>query len=209
MTSRPAIDPAISILPVKNQLIAKVSSVPMVRQLIALRTDLVCVSAPRNKTTRYASHGSTMAELTMRQCPARRRMVRAGCQNRKNRPWISVYFARRNQENSLIKLDNRDRRGSPADPGQFRWSPSSAYRVLPLSGRNHGVSLRYWFDFKRYRGSSRPASDRQYHFRPRIPAGIRSRQPNLKTGSIKKGTDVHPMRNSPGWVRFRSARSFP
>jgi hypothetical protein len=53
--SSPAIDPAISILPVKNQLIANVSSVPNVRQLRALRTDLVCVSAPRNKTTRRPS----------------------------------------------------------------------------------------------------------------------------------------------------------
>jgi hypothetical protein len=55
MTSRPAIDPAISTLPVMNQLIANVSSVPNVRQLTALRTDLVCVSAPRNKTTRHNS----------------------------------------------------------------------------------------------------------------------------------------------------------
>jgi hypothetical protein len=53
--SRPAIEPAISTLPVKNQLIAKVSSVPNVRQLMALRIDLVCVSAPRNKITRRAS----------------------------------------------------------------------------------------------------------------------------------------------------------
>jgi hypothetical protein len=55
MTSKPAIDPAISTLPVMNQLIANVSSVPNVRQLTALRTDLVCVSAPRNKTTRHNS----------------------------------------------------------------------------------------------------------------------------------------------------------
>src|ERR1700729_3342064 len=48
MISIPAIEPAISTLPVKNQLIAKVSRVPRVRQLIALRTDLECVSAPRN-----------------------------------------------------------------------------------------------------------------------------------------------------------------
>jgi hypothetical protein len=48
MISMPAIEPAISTLPVKNQLIAKVSRVPRVRQLIALRTDLECVSAPRN-----------------------------------------------------------------------------------------------------------------------------------------------------------------
>jgi hypothetical protein len=51
MISMPAIEPAISTLPVKNQLIAKVSRVPRVRQLIALRTDLECVSAPRNKAT--------------------------------------------------------------------------------------------------------------------------------------------------------------
>jgi hypothetical protein len=54
-TSIPAIDPAISTLPVMNQLIAKVSNVPNVRQLTALRTDLVCVSAPRNKITRCNS----------------------------------------------------------------------------------------------------------------------------------------------------------
>src|SRR5450631_527051 len=54
MSSRAAIEPAIAILPVRNQLIANVSSVPRVRQLTALRTDLVCVSAPRNETTRYA-----------------------------------------------------------------------------------------------------------------------------------------------------------
>jgi hypothetical protein len=51
MISRPAIEPAISTRPVKNQLIANVSRVPSVRQLIALRTDLECVSAPRNKIT--------------------------------------------------------------------------------------------------------------------------------------------------------------
>jgi hypothetical protein len=38
-----------------NQLIANVSSVPSVRQLMALRTDLIWVSAPRNKVTRQAS----------------------------------------------------------------------------------------------------------------------------------------------------------
>ncbi len=51
----PAIDPAISTLPVMNQLIANVSNVPNVRQLMALTTDLVCVSAPRNKITGCAS----------------------------------------------------------------------------------------------------------------------------------------------------------
>src|SRR5271154_2889418 len=34
-----------------NQLMPKVSSVPSARQLMALRTDLACVSAPRNRTT--------------------------------------------------------------------------------------------------------------------------------------------------------------
>jgi hypothetical protein len=53
--STAAIDPAIATLPVKNQLIAKVSNVPRVRQLTAFRTDLACVSAPRNETTRCAS----------------------------------------------------------------------------------------------------------------------------------------------------------
>jgi hypothetical protein len=49
--SSPAIDPATSTLPVMNQLIAKVSSVPNVRQLTALSTDLACVSAPLNRAT--------------------------------------------------------------------------------------------------------------------------------------------------------------
>jgi hypothetical protein len=53
--STPAIEPAISTLPVKNQLIANVSRVPSVRQLMAFRMDRVCVSAPRNKITRRAS----------------------------------------------------------------------------------------------------------------------------------------------------------
>src|SRR4051812_43733779 len=57
MTSRPAIEPAISTLPVMNQLMAKVSSVPSVRQLTALRTDLACVSAPRNSTRQCLPNG--------------------------------------------------------------------------------------------------------------------------------------------------------
>jgi hypothetical protein len=55
--SSAAIEPAISTLPVKNQLIAKVSSVPNVRQLTALRNDLTCVSAPWNEITGCASLG--------------------------------------------------------------------------------------------------------------------------------------------------------
>jgi hypothetical protein len=50
-----AIEPAMAILPVMSQLIANVSSVPRVRQLMAFRTDLACVSAPRNECTRPAS----------------------------------------------------------------------------------------------------------------------------------------------------------
>jgi hypothetical protein len=38
-----------------NQLMANVSSVPSVRQLIALRIERVCVSAPGNVLTRAAS----------------------------------------------------------------------------------------------------------------------------------------------------------
>src|ERR1700712_4563632 len=57
MTSRPAIEPAISTLPVMNQLMANVSSVPSVRQLTALRTDLACVSAPRNSTRQCLLYG--------------------------------------------------------------------------------------------------------------------------------------------------------
>src|SRR5229473_2963106 len=55
MNSKPAIKPASSSLSVRNQLITKVSSVPNVRQLTALRTDLVCVSAPWNRITRCVS----------------------------------------------------------------------------------------------------------------------------------------------------------
>ena len=44
-------EPASPTLPDKNQLIAKVSRVPKVRQLIALRTDREWVSPPMNKIT--------------------------------------------------------------------------------------------------------------------------------------------------------------
>jgi hypothetical protein len=49
MNSRLAIEPANPSLPERNQLIANVSSVPSIRQLIALRIDRACVSCPRNK----------------------------------------------------------------------------------------------------------------------------------------------------------------
>src|ERR1700730_13721551 len=56
--ARAATEPASPTLPVKNQLIAKVSRVPKVRQLIALRTDRECVSPPRNKITLGLSNRS-------------------------------------------------------------------------------------------------------------------------------------------------------
>jgi hypothetical protein len=45
--SRPAIEPAIATFPVMNQLMAKVSSVPRMRQLIAFKTEREWVSPPR------------------------------------------------------------------------------------------------------------------------------------------------------------------
>ena len=48
-------EPASPTLPDKNQLTAKVSRVPKVRQLIALRTDRECVS-PMNKITLVLSN---------------------------------------------------------------------------------------------------------------------------------------------------------
>jgi hypothetical protein len=48
-----------------NQLIKKVWRVPSVRQLIALRTDLVCVSAPRNLGIKRdaSSFGDRIADI--------------------------------------------------------------------------------------------------------------------------------------------------
>jgi hypothetical protein len=43
-----------------NQLIANVSSVPSARQLIALRTDLECVSAPRMNMARLLAQPANM-----------------------------------------------------------------------------------------------------------------------------------------------------
>jgi hypothetical protein len=70
MSSRPAIETAISTLPVKNQLIANVSRVPSVRQLTALRTDRECVSAPRKSTRQLfpsRSHRACHATASRRQ----------------------------------------------------------------------------------------------------------------------------------------------
>src|SRR4051794_20909352 len=60
MISRPAIDPAISILPIMNQLMAKVSSVPNGRQLIAFKTERECVSPPR-KINNHATRETNLS----------------------------------------------------------------------------------------------------------------------------------------------------
>jgi hypothetical protein len=84
MISMPAIEPAISIRPVMNQLIPNVSSVPSVRQLTALATDRMCVSAPRNKTTGHLLPGSTGQFTT----PAFRCVGRSVMQECENHPPI-------------------------------------------------------------------------------------------------------------------------
>jgi hypothetical protein len=111
--STPAIEPAISTLPVKNQLIANVSSVPNVRQLTALRIDLVCVSAPRNKVTRHASllddHRTYHAARIVR-CHVYIGVLHRSPESenlaRQNHPWtrrtIACNLAEENLENSLI-----------------------------------------------------------------------------------------------------------
>jgi hypothetical protein len=111
MISRPAIDPATSTLPVMNQLIANVSSVPKVRQLTAFRTDLACVSAPRNRTTGCASplplatayHANPFARGAARH--ARDAKI---AQPPMDRLRDYVHFGPRNQTNSLIGLSNSD-----------------------------------------------------------------------------------------------------
>jgi hypothetical protein len=105
MISSPAIEPAISTLPVNSQLIAKVSSVPKVRQLTALRTDLVCVSAPRNDTTGCASlldDERTYHAGGFRQ--TRRILV---LEFTIDRALDYGHFACDNPENSLIEMNNR------------------------------------------------------------------------------------------------------
>src|SRR5665213_1238512 len=105
MISRPAIEPAISTLPVMNQLIAKVSSVPSVRQLMALRTDLPCVSAPRNRTTRSTSRSAddTTYHAAIGCLPTLISPMDMGLQ-------ICASCFHENIANQLILLDNRDLR---------------------------------------------------------------------------------------------------
>jgi hypothetical protein len=116
MISMPAIDPATATLLVMNQLIANISSVPRVRQLTAFRTDLACVSAPRNKITRCAS-----LELLARAYHVGRGSRRAAFHARNakiaqpamDRLRDYVHFALRNQTNPLIGLNSIE--GNDAD----------------------------------------------------------------------------------------------
>src|SRR5471032_630563 len=105
-----------------NQLIAKVSSVPRVRQLMALRTDLVCVSAPRNEPTRDAPCLTMSEPNTPTSCACPPHVLRSttkhicGSSTNKfakngkvtNTIRDEAHFAQRNPTNPLIKLSNRD-----------------------------------------------------------------------------------------------------
>jgi hypothetical protein len=156
-TSRPAIDPAISTRPVMNQLIAKVSSVPRVRQLTALRTDLICVSAPRNDATRDAP----LLDDAKLACRHLLRVRRMACAARRNTfaaaPRISLpnmgkstetvrdytHLAQRTPANSLIKLDNGDSRGIAGIARQVRQAKqadraSMAFGIQHRPPRRHG-----------------------------------------------------------------------
>jgi hypothetical protein len=101
ISSSPAIEPAISILPVMNQLIAKVSSVPNARQLTAFRIDLACVSAPRNDLTRAISCCGGLSIDT----------VDASCCLRKfedERRVATGALCRKEFKNPLMQLDESD-----------------------------------------------------------------------------------------------------
>jgi hypothetical protein len=70
-------EPASPILPVKNQLIAKVSRVPKVRQLIALRTDREWESPPLNKITLGVSKRTVrFNHITAADCQTQTPLVR-------------------------------------------------------------------------------------------------------------------------------------
>jgi hypothetical protein len=70
-------EPASPTLPVKNQLIAKVSRVPKVRQLIALRTDRECESPPLNKITLGVSKRTIrFKHITAADCQTQTPLVR-------------------------------------------------------------------------------------------------------------------------------------
>jgi hypothetical protein len=101
ITSSPAIDPAISILLVMNQLIAKVSTVPNARQLTAFRIDLACVSAPRNDLKRAVScfDGHSNDTVDASWCLGK-------CEDR--RCVATGVFCREVFKNPLVHLDDSD-----------------------------------------------------------------------------------------------------
>jgi hypothetical protein len=141
-----------------NQLIAKVSSVPRVRQLTALRTDLICVSAPRNDLTRDAP----LLDDANLACWHLLRVRRMSCAARRNTfaaaPRISLpimaksptetardytHFAQRTPANSLIKLDNGDStRESPLIAWPIRQA-KQADRASIAFGIQHRPSRRH------------------------------------------------------------------
>ncbi|WP_167558552.1 hypothetical protein [Bradyrhizobium canariense] len=122
-----------------NQLIANVSSVPKVRQLTAFRTDLVCVSTPRNKATRFVSLAQSMANLTRRR-PARGALRHAHnvkiARSTMDMARDCVHFAEGNQTNSLIRLNNNDascsRRCVVARPLQTRITMRAFFIFMAL-----------------------------------------------------------------------------
>src|ERR1700722_6561275 len=131
MISMPAIEPAISTLPVKNQLIAKVSRVPRVRQLIALRTDLECVSAPRNNKATGALPLDFDVEPTMwRQSSA----LRLSCSRGKG----PGDCACRQLANSLIWLSNC----SPSAPPTLLPGRQAMERSAPKAISGMGLAKR-------------------------------------------------------------------
>jgi hypothetical protein len=127
MTSRPAIDPAISTLPVMNQLIAKVSSVPRVRQLTALRTDLECVSAPRNEPTRDAPCSTTPEPNTLA-CSVFPPHVL-------HNTTVGLYIAQRTPTNYLIELNNSDSAATASMSDRF---PEQTRLTLRRTGSKAG-----------------------------------------------------------------------
>jgi hypothetical protein len=93
-------------LPVMNQLMANVSSVPSVRQLIALRIERACVSAAGNVLTRAAScsdDNSTDNAQARVSSPQNYGMVRLLQQ---------LYFALQQSKNCLKKRVNLMSRGA-------------------------------------------------------------------------------------------------
>ena len=135
MISIPAIEPAISTLPVKNQLIAKVSRVPRVRQLMALRTDLECVSAPRNKTT------GALPLLLALSLPCGDSRPLCGCHAAGAKPPAIAHA--RQLVNSLIWLSNCFPDAPPAFPPGKRAIEGAAAKAISGWGLRNACGERH------------------------------------------------------------------